>query len=47
MRSGSVFTNRGAIHPRLVINAAGVFSDQIAEMANDRFFSIHRARESW
>lgn len=38
---GSVFTNRGAIHPRLVINAAGVFSDQIAEMANDRFFSIH------
>ena len=34
---GSVFTNRGAIHPRLVINAAGVFSDQIAEMANDRF----------
>ena len=38
---GSVFTNRGAIHPRLVINAAGVFSDQIAEMANARFFSIH------
>lgn len=38
---GSVFTNRGAIHPRLVINAAGVFSDQIAEMTNDRFFSIH------
>ena len=38
---GSVFTNRGTIHPRLVINAAGVFSDQIAEMANDRFFSIH------
>ena len=38
---GSVYTNRGAIHPRLVINAAGVFSDQIAEMANDRFFSIH------
>lgn len=38
---GSVFTNRGAIHPRLVINAAGVFSDQIAEMANDRFFSIY------
>lgn len=38
---GSVFTNRGTIHPRLVINAAGVFSDQIADMANDRFFSIH------
>lgn len=38
---GSVSTNRGTIHPRLVINAAGVFSDQIAEMADDRFFSIH------
>ena len=38
---GSVFTNRGTIHPRLVINAAGVFSDQIAGMAGDRFFSIH------
>jgi glycerol-3-phosphate dehydrogenase len=25
----------------MVINAAGVFSDLIAEMANDRFFSIH------
>lgn len=38
---GSVLTNRGTIHPRLVINAAGVFCDQIAELAGDRFFSIH------
>ncbi|NCA67531.1 MAG: FAD/NAD(P)-binding oxidoreductase, partial [Clostridia bacterium] len=36
-----VLTNRGVIRPRLVINAAGVFSDVIAEMADDRTFSIH------
>ena len=36
-----VITNRGTIIPKLVINAAGVFSDDIAEMAHDRFFSIH------
>lgn len=36
-----VKTNRGVVHPKMVINAAGVFSDCIAEMANDRFFSIH------
>ncbi|MBQ0036031.1 MAG: NAD(P)/FAD-dependent oxidoreductase [Firmicutes bacterium] len=37
----SVKTNRGTIYPKLVINAAGVFSDNIASMANDEFFSIH------
>ena len=37
----SVKTNRGTIYPRLVINAAGVFSDSIAKMAHDQFFSIH------
>lgn len=37
----SVKTNRGEIFPKLVINAAGVFSDDVAEMANDRFFTIH------
>lgn len=37
----SVTTNRGTIYPKLVINAAGVFADEIAEMAHDRFFSIH------
>ncbi|MDO4940487.1 MAG: NAD(P)/FAD-dependent oxidoreductase [Erysipelotrichaceae bacterium] len=37
----SVKTNRGTIYPKLVINAAGVFSDKIASMANDEFFSIH------
>ena len=37
----SVSTNRGTIYPKVVINAAGVFSDEVASMANDRFFSIH------
>lgn len=37
----SVSTNRGTIYPKLIINAAGVFTDDIAKMAEDRFFSIH------
>ncbi len=37
----SVITNRGIIYPKIVINAAGVFSDKIAELACDKFFSIH------
>ena len=40
----SVQTNRGTIYPKLVINCAGVFSDEVARMANDRFFSIHPRR---
>ncbi len=36
-----VVTNRGSVYPKVVINAAGVFSDKIAEMAGDRFFTIH------
>ena len=40
----AVHTNRGTIRPKLVINAAGVFADDIAEMANDKFFSIHPRR---
>ena len=40
----SVKTNRGTVYPKLVINAAGVFSDELAAMANDRFFSIHPRR---
>lgn len=36
-----VKTNRGTIFPGLVINAAGVFADKIAAMADDQFFSIH------
>jgi glycerol-3-phosphate dehydrogenase len=36
-----VQTNRGTIYPKVVINAAGVFSEDVACMAQDRFFSIH------
>lgn len=36
-----VYTNRGTVYPRMVINAAGTFADKIAAMANDKFFSIH------
>lgn len=37
----SVETNRGNVYPKVVINAAGVFADEVATMAQDRFFSIH------
>lgn len=40
----AVNTNRGTIKPKIVVNAAGVFADDIAEMANDRFYSIHPRR---
>ena len=40
-RIRSVTTNRGTIYPKIVINAAGVFAEEIAKMADDRFFSIH------
>lgn len=40
----AVKTNRGTIRPRMVVNAAGVFSDEVARMADDRFFSIHPRR---
>ena len=36
-----VHTNRGDIYPELVINAAGVFAEDVAAMAKDRFYSIH------
>ena len=40
-RIKSVSTNRGTIYPKIVVNAAGVFAEDIAQMAGDRFFSIH------
>ena len=40
----SVTTNRGRLYPKLVINASGVYTDTIAEMANDRTFTIHPRR---
>lgn len=40
-RIASVTTNRGRVFPKVVINAAGVFADKIADMADDQFFTIH------
>lgn len=40
----AVETNRGTIKPKLVINAAGTFAEDIAQMANDKFYSIHPRR---
>lgn len=37
----ALHTNRGTVKARIVINAAGVWSDKIAAFAEDRFFSIH------
>jgi glycerol-3-phosphate dehydrogenase len=37
----SVKTNRGTIRPKVVVNAAGVFCEDISTMAGDRFYSIH------
>jgi glycerol-3-phosphate dehydrogenase len=43
-RITQVKTNRGTVYPRVVVNAAGVFADDIAAMAGDRFYSIHPRR---
>ena len=37
----SITTNRGTFTAKCVINCAGVFADKVAEMAGDRYFSIH------
>lgn len=37
----TVLTNRGTLYPRLVVNAAGIYADVIAAMADDQFFTIH------
>ncbi len=34
-------TNRGNIMAKIVINAAGIWADKIAQQAGDRFFTIH------
>jgi glycerol-3-phosphate dehydrogenase len=40
----AVHTNRGVVRPKVVINAAGAFAEDVAAMAGDRFFSIHPRR---
>lgn len=37
----TIKTNRGDIGAAVVINAAGIWADRIAEYADDRFFSLH------
>lgn len=36
-----VVTNKGIIKSKYVINAAGIYGDEIAEMAGDKFYTIH------
>ena len=36
-----VVTNKGIIKSRYVINSAGVYGDDIADMAGDKFYTIH------
>ncbi|MDY6916601.1 MAG: FAD-dependent oxidoreductase [Chloroflexota bacterium] len=37
----AVDTTRGTVKTRILVNAAGLYSDRIAEFAGDRFFTIH------
>ncbi len=39
-----IVTNKEVIRSRYVINCAGVYADDIAQMAGDRFFTIHPRR---
>jgi glycerol-3-phosphate dehydrogenase len=43
-RIARIKTNRGTIGAGTVVNAAGVWADAVAEMADDRFFQIHPRR---
>lgn len=39
-----VVTNQGIIKTSILINAAGLYADEIAKMADDEFYSIHPRR---
>lgn len=39
-----VVTEQGIIKTRYLINAAGIYGDDLAEMAGDRCFTIHNRR---
>ncbi|MDX9898381.1 MAG: FAD-dependent oxidoreductase [Spirochaetia bacterium] len=41
---GRIVTNRGTCRAGVVVNAAGNWSDVVAGMAGDRFFSLHQRR---
>lgn len=40
----SIQTNQGRIYPKIVINCAGTFAEDISIMAHDHFYSIHPRR---
>jgi len=40
-RITAVRTNRGTLQAGVIINAAGIWADHVAEMAGDRFYTIH------
>ena len=42
-----VKTNRGVITPQIVVNAAGIWADIVADMAKDRDFSILPVKENY
>lgn len=39
-----VITNKGIFKGKYVINCAGIYADEIAEMAGDKFFTLHPRR---
>lgn len=39
-----VITNNSVINCKTVINAAGVYADEVADMVNDKFYTIHPRR---
>lgn len=45
-RDFDVVTHKGVIRTKYIINASGVHADDIADMVNDKFFTIHARRGS-
>lgn len=43
-QAAGVVTEQGVIEAKVIINAAGLYADEIAEMAGDEFYSIHPRR---
>lgn len=39
-----VVTNKGVIRSKYIINAAGIYADEISKMAGDQFYTIHGRR---
>lgn len=43
-QAAGVVTEHGVIEAKVIINAAGLYADEIAKMADDEFYSIHPRR---